>query len=216
MESAPWLRQKGESNKSYALFQIHLNLPHILSGKQKTYKHIVEFVDNPKILESWEVEGNLKRTLLEFHANINKPTTEKTIQNLASKWKWSDRVLAYENHLETKRLEAKEKEFEKIDNHNHNIGRLIAEGVEEALREMKYQGYAPTTKMNILDSASASMNRVVKDERVRFNKPTDIRASDLKLQGEITEDINLVQNLSLKEKDDDLIDEILAAQENLE
>ena len=216
LTSPEWLRQKGESTKTYSLFQIWLNLPQVLDGKDKTYQHIVDFIGNEQLLKSWDIKRTLQGQLLEYKSNIKKTPAEKTIRNLASEWRWGDRIIAYDNYLVQKRLEAREKEFEELDKHNQSIGRLIADEIEGALKEMKYHDYAPTTRMNILDSASASMNRVVKDERVRYNKPIDIRASDLKVQGEITEDINLVKSLSLKDKNPELIDEILSSQESLD
>ena len=105
----PWERQKGESSKSFAWFEVYLDL-----GASRKL---------PKVIEKIESMTEKDRESNDSAENIIPLPTYDQLQNQSKRWHWTKRTRAYDNYLSNFHLIRKTQSFmiDQAIKHNSKI-----------------------------------------------------------------------------------------------
>ena len=164
-----WERQKGENKRSYIYYTIFQNE---LKDSDKKLQDVVDYIQNLK------QEGDLK----EYKGNLIKVPTKSQIEKLSAKWKWTERDIAYTNHLN----ELDSRRDEERYNKNNDI---VKDGLEKDLqdideysKELHESDYSLSTKVNLKYTLARAKDLTIKNLRLSYGRSTSISESNDKLK----------------------------------
>ena len=189
-----WERQKGESSKSFAYFQLYRDF----SEFDKTYKKYVEH------LESLGTNGEI---ILDNGKKIDVPTL-KRIEKLGSKWKWQERDRAYHNfNDELDRL----KNNELFEQNNDSMINLVIDNIKLAQKhtdelEQSTYDYALSTRVKIGQQLAQTIDILNKNYRLSNGRSTNISESKQEVIAEIEAEAEVKQETSVNVTSNEFMD----------
>jgi hypothetical protein len=137
-----WERQPGESSKAYAAFCIYRDLG---------------------------TERSLDKALA---AANKKPTNRRHWSRWMDKYNWLERARAYDDYLERKKREEKEKAILEMAERHARLAMAFQQRVAERLREINPSELSPSDMAKWLDTAT-------KLERLSRGEPTEIEKQEV-------------------------------------
>lgn len=163
----PWERQKNESSKSFAWFEIYLHL-----GANRKLKKIIEKVEsiNKKALQGNDRKSN------DSDENIIPTPTLSQLETQSFRWHWSKRARAYDNYLSNLRRQRKEEAYLQSEDRLIKIGEDLATAVEEVVEDLRYTSAdesKATSVAHALSSASKAYDNAVKNIRLLYGRSTE-------------------------------------------
>ena len=148
----PWERQKGESSKSFAWFEVYLDL-----GASRKL---------PKVIEKIESMTEKDRESNDSAENIIPLPTYDQLQNQSKRWHWTKRTRAYDNYLSNLRRQQKEEAYLQSEDRLIKIGEDLATAVEEVVEDLRYTSAdesKATSVAHAVSSASKAYDNAVKN-----------------------------------------------------
>lgn len=165
-----WERQKRESEQSFTYYQIYQN--EIQKEGEKTYLDVVNYIKTlPKT-----------RTRRDYNSTLIREPTESGLKNLASRWKWKERDVAYKNHLN--RLD-EEKDEERYQESNDTVKTGLEQDLKDIdtySKELKKSDYSLSTKINLKYTLARARDLTIKNIRLAHGRSTSISESNDKLK----------------------------------
>lgn len=158
----PWERQKGESSKSFAWFEVYLDL-----GANRKL---------PKVIEKIESMTKKDRESNDSAENIIPIPTYDQLQNQSKRWHWTKRTRAYDNYLSNLRRQQKEEAYLQSEDRLIKIGEDLATAVEEVVEDLRYTSAdesKATSVAHAVSSASKAYDNAVKNIRLLYGRSTE-------------------------------------------
>ena len=172
----PWERQKGESSKSFAWFEIYLDL-----RANRKYRNIIEKIEamNDNLIKSDDSDEDLMPV----------PTLTQ-LQSQAQRWHWSKRAREYDNYLSKLRRQQKEEAYRQSEDRLIKIGEDLATAVEEVVEDLRYTSTdesKATSVAHAVSSASKAYDNAVKNIRLLYDRSTENKETnaDVNLGAEV-------------------------------
>lgn len=158
----PWERQKGESSKSFAWFEVYLNL-----GASRKL---------PKVIEKIESLTGDDRENTDSDENIIPLPTYDQLQNQSKRWHWTKRARRYDNYLSGLRRQQKEEAYLQSEDRLIKIGEDLATAVEEVVEDLRHASTdesKATSVAHAVSSASKAYDNAVKNIRLLYGRSTE-------------------------------------------
>lgn len=168
----PWEKQKGESTKTYTLFNEYLKL-----GSMRTLVKVREQVTR---------DDNF----------LNTPTLS-SLTNLSSKWEWVKRAEAYDIYqieFEREELEARAKRRLKVrlDQAEKEEDKFHDEMMR--FMDMDDKTLSPSKKAYAISELSKAKKNATDSQRLDFGEPTNISKTEVKGEMDISGDPELLKD----------------------
>lgn len=158
----PWERQKGESSKSFAWFEVYLDL-----GPNRKLKNVIEKIESMSNNEGKKMDSD---------ENFIPIPTYKQVENQSYRWHWSKRARAYDNYLSNLRRQQKEEAYLQSEDRLIKIGEDLATAVEEVVEDLRYTSAdesKATSVAHAVSSASKAYDNAVKNIRLLYGRSTE-------------------------------------------
>lgn len=171
----PWQRQKNESSKSFAWFKIYRDL-----GATRTLQ---------KVIDKITTDMNKPEDIEEI---IPIPSYSQ-LGTQSSTWSWVERCIAYDNHLDEKRLKEKEEAYIKIEPDLINAGKDLLEIVKETIGDLKdnFDDSKAVSIANSLQSVAKAYDKSVSNIRLLHGQSTSINDNNTKVEGSLEADVDV-------------------------
>lgn len=118
------------------------------------------------------------RSLEKVRQNLDKPRSRKWLGEWCAKYNWVERTKAYDDYLEKKKREEKEKAILDMAERHARLAMAFQQRVAERLREIDPSELSPSDMAKWLDIAT-------KLERISRGEPTEIEKQEV--QGQVTQ-----------------------------
>lgn len=159
-----WERQKNESSKSYAWFQVYRDL-----GPNRTFEKTIEKI-------KFE-HSETKRNKIE---NIIPIPTLSALKNQSTRWQWRNRTRKWDNYQDKKLQLAYDEAYNQERDSLINIGSRLEKVILQNLLELESdKDCKPTSKSHAIQSASNAFDKVTKNVRLLYGKSTEIKDSNI-------------------------------------
>ena len=164
-----WQRQKGEQSKSFAYFQIYRDM-----GPTRSLQKVIDKIST-NINKSQQPEKVLPLP------------TKDAIDQLSYRWAWSDRTIAYDNHLDEERLNKRKEQYLEIENDLIGTGKKLANAVKEVIDDLSdnIDDSKAISIANSLESAAKAYDKSVTNLRLLHGQSTTINDNNTKVEGKI-------------------------------
>lgn len=129
--------------------------------------------------------------------------SKSTVEEWASKFKWKDRVAAWEEHLDKIKTETISDEYKKMVESHLRITSSLREKIEKRVRMLEPEELSPNDLARLLDL-------LVKVERLSIGEPTENKKSEV--NAHITLDTSILEKKL--EQYNEVIDKLLSKRDN--
>lgn len=119
-----------------------------------------------------------ERSLEKLRQNLDKPRSRKWLGDWSVKYNWVDRAVAYDDYIDRKKREEKEKAILEMAERHAKLARAFQQRVAERLRGINPSELSPSDMAKWLDIAT-------KLERLSRGEPTEIGKQGV--QGQVTQ-----------------------------
>lgn len=172
----PWERQKGESSKSFAWFEIYLDL-----GASRKLPKVIEKIESMHL--------NVTKSSDSIENVIPVPTLSQ-LKTQSHRWHWSKRAREYDNYLSGLRRQQKEEAYLQSEDRLIKIGEDLATAIEEVVQDLRYTSTEESKATSIahaVSSASKAYDNTVKNIRLLYGRSTENKETnaDVNLGAEV-------------------------------
>jgi len=119
-----------------------------------------------------------ERSLEKVRQNLDKPRTKKSLGDLSVKYNWVKRAQAYDDYMEGKKREKKEKEILEMADRHVKLAKAFQQKIAQALQQIDPAQLSPSDMAKWLDVAT-------KLERLSIGEPIEIGKQEV--QGQVTQ-----------------------------
>lgn len=160
-----WQKQKGERSEGFELFKIFRDL-----GSKRKLKEIIPIAT--------------KRNDLPNEIEMPK------LKTLSSRWKWIERVRAYDNYLDEQIIVKNIEELKEMNISNAKLGKRFTDNIDSLITKIMVDGkLEPNQKAFAMQKLADSFVKVDSVQRLSYGQATVIEESNTNISGSLDNNI---------------------------